>query len=492
MTKISLYEDIATRTGGSIYVGVVGPVRTGKSTFIQKFMETFVLDKIDDKNKRQRAVDEMPQSADGKMIMTTQPKFVPEEAVRISIADNISVKVRMIDCVGYLVEGALGHREGEKARLVRTPWSEQEMPFEKAAETGTEKVIREHSTIGVLVTTDGSIADIKRNDYIKAEERVVAELKSLSKPFVIVLNSATPDKDSTVQLAADLRQKYGVPVVLKDVLNMQESDITEIMEQVLLQFPVKLIDAVAPSWIQALSADSPIIKEIIAVLSKAADGIVKMADSDKIEGLFGSSEFLDAPLAVNMDMGKGTVTVELAIKPDYFFKALSSECGRNIDDDFMLFSYIKLLRHAEAEYSKLKDALAEVYATGYGVVTPAVSEMVLEEPVMVKQGGQYGIRLKASAPSLHIMRVDVETEVSPIVGTEQQSEDLVKSLLTKYEGNKSGIWETNIFGKSLNALVNEGLNNKIQAMPLDARAKMRKTVSKIVNEGRGGVICILL
>ncbi|MEG1613243.1 MAG: stage IV sporulation protein A [Clostridia bacterium] len=492
MTNFNLYKDIATRTNGDIYVGVVGPVRSGKSTFIKRFMEVLVLDNIEDKNKRQRALDELPQSADGKSIMTTQPKFVPSEAVKVNFKDNISANIRMIDCVGYIVDGAIGHLEGGKERQVRTPWFDYEIPFTKAAEIGTEKVIREHSTIGVLVTTDGSITDIDRKSYVSAEERVVKELKELGKPFAIVLNTTTPTKAETLKLSDALQEKYSVPVIVKDVINMTEIDISEIMEKILLEFPLKLIETVAPRWIQALSPDNSIIKELVGLMTGAAKDMLKMRDYTKLVSSFSSAGYLDSPEITNMDMGKGRVEMEIKVKPDLFFTVLSEECGHDIPDDFMLFSYIRCLKHAEQEYGKMKGALQEVYDTGYGVVTPLMSEMLLEEPVMIKQGGQYGIKLKASAPSLHIMRVDVETEVSPIVGTEQQSEDLVKSLLTKYENNKNGIWETNIFGKSLNSLVNEGLNNKLHAMPIEARAKMRKTVSKIVNEGKGGVLCILL
>jgi stage IV sporulation protein A len=455
-------------------------------------MESLVLDNIEDKNRRQRALDELPQSADGKSIMTTQPKFVPAEAVAVKFNDALSASVRLIDCVGYMVDGAIGNLEEGRERKVRTPWFDHEIPFERAAEIGTEKVIKEHSTIGILVTTDGSITELPRPSYVAAEERVVKELKEIGKPFAVILNTKTPAAEDTLKLSVVLEEKYGVPVIVKDVLNLTENDVTEIMERVLLEFPIKLIETTAPRWLQALSRENSIIKELLGILTKAALELVKMRDYEKLADFFDGSPYLDKPLAVSLDTGRGAVEIQLQLKPDLFFGVLSEECGHAIADDFTLFSYIRNLRHAECEYGKIKNALDEVYATGYGVVTPRMSEMILEEPEMVKHGGQYGIKLKASAPSLHIMRVDVETEVSPIVGTEQQSEDLVKSLLTKYDDNKNGIWNTDIFGKSLSELVNDGLNNKLHAMPQEARSKLRRTVSRIVNEGKGGVICILL
>lgn len=492
MSEFDLYKDIATRTNGDIYVGVVGPVRSGKSTFIKRFMDTLVLDNIADKNAKKRAEDELPQSADGKSIMTTQPKFVPNEAVKVSFSDSLAVNMRMIDCVGYIVDGAVGATEEGRERMVRTPWSDEEMPFAKAAEIGTEKVIREHSTIGILVTTDGSITELPRESYVKAEERVVGELKQLGKPFAIVLNTKAPESGENEKLKDALKEKYGVPVLVKDALNMSAEDISEIMEAVLLEFPLKLIDTDAPKWIQALSPENGIIRELTGILKAISGEMLKMRDYDKLKEAFGGAEFLESPENITVDAGKGRIVVEIKVKPELFFKVLSMECGHDIGDDFMLMAYIRFLKRAETEYGKLKYALEQVYATGYGVVTPSREDMVLEEPVMVKQGGQYGIKLRASAPSLHLIKVDVESEVSPIVGNEQQSGDLVKSMMDMFGEDKSGIWETNIFGKSLNELMNDGLSGKVNAMPEEAKIKMRKTITKIVNEGKGGVLCILL
>lgn len=490
--QFDLYNDIATRTNGDIYVGVVGPVRSGKSTFIKRFMDALVIGNIPDKNARQRAQDELPQSGDGKSIMTTQPNFVPAEAVKVTLSENLKVNMRMIDCVGYLVDGAIGAEENGRERLVRTPWSDEEIPFRKAAETGTEKVIREHSTIGVLVTTDGTITDIPRDNYVSAEERVVAEMKALMKPFVIVLNTALPDSTATESLRRELEKKYDAPVISKDVLNMSESDVSEIMSAVLLEFPLKLIDVTAPRWLQALSRDNGIIKELIDILRKAGAEAFKMRDFAKLKEAFDGAEFFDVPDELNVDAGKGRIEIVLKIKPELFFKVLSMECGHDIEDDFRLMGYIRFLKKAETEYSKMKNALEAVYETGYGIVSPSADEMTVEEPEMFRQGGQYGIRIRATAPSLHIVKVDVGTEVSPVIGSEQQSGEYIETLLGKYENDKEGLLSTNIFGKTLSELMADGLHGKGESMPEEAKVKMRRTITKIVNEGKGGVLCILL
>lgn len=492
MDSFDLYKDIATRTGGDIYVGVVGPVRTGKSTFIKSFMENLVLPAISDKNVKQRAIDEMPQSADGKTIMTTQPKFVPEQAIKIKINKSIDVNVRMIDCVGYLVEGAIGHTEGNKPRAVRTPWSKEDMPFEQAAEIGTHKVISEHSTIGIVVTSDGSITDISRPKYIPAEERVIKELANLGKPFVVVLNSKTPKNADTLKLRDALEERYKVPIIALDVLNMSMEDITAIMEKVLLEFPLKLIEANMPRWMQVLDVENAVIKDILERLDNNAQGITKMSDYVKFENLFKGSDSILPNADLSLDMGKGSLIVKVMPKEGLFFNVLTSTCGTDIEDDYSLLKYVSYMKEAEIEYSKIKNAMESVKETGYGVVMPTSNDMILEEPELVRQGNRFGVCLKASAPSLHIMRVDVMTEINPIVGTEQQGEELVKYLMSEFEDNKQGIWETNMFGKSLNLLVKEGLSSKLNAMPQDAQVKLRKTLGRIINEGKGGVICILL
>lgn len=490
METFDLYNDIATRTGGDIYLGVVGPVRTGKSTFIKRFMDKLVLPNIEDKNVLSRAVDELPQSADGKTVMTTQPKFVPSEAVNVKIGDNINASVRLVDCVGYLVDGALGATEGDKTRMVKTPWSDNEMSFEEAAEIGTTKVIVEHSTIGVLLTSDGSIVDIPRATYIEAEEKAVNRLKGIGKPFVIILNSKHPNDLDTIKLRDALSERYKVPVMSLDVLNMELSHINEIFEKLLQEFPVKQVDVFLPEWMRAMSSDDEIIQHTIKKLEDSCD-IYKMSEAMVMRGLFSDSEFY-SECDVQVEMGSGRVNIYLKAKPDIFFKELSKISGNEICDEYQLMRFVKTLSDDARKYAKLKDALTQVEESGYGVVVPDQEDMVLEEPEIMKQSGKFGVRLKASAPSLHIMRVDVKTEVNPIVGSEQQSEELVKYLLEEFETNKKGIWETNMFGKSLASLVNEGLGNKIFALPDEAKKKLRKALGKIVNEGKGGIICILL
>lgn len=492
MDKFDLYRDIATRTGGDVYVGVVGPVRTGKSTFIKQFMEELALDGIQNPDVKKRAVDELPQSADGKTIMTTQPKFVPNEAVRVAFSDNLAVNLRLIDCVGYLVSGALGGEEDGKERMVRTPWSEEEMPFSKAAEIGTDKVIREHSTIALAVTTDGSFTDIPRSEYVPAEEKAIFELQKTGKPFAIILNTADVNADSATKLKQELEEKYDAPVLVKNALNLTDTDISEIMESILLEFGVKMIDFNLPRWIQGLSTTNSVVKELIATVKELGDEVAKMKDYEIIDSYFEKAEFWNVPSRIDLDAGKGRVVVELAPKENVFYQVVSEECGIDIVDDFELLTHLKELASGRAKTARLLEAMDQVDRLGYGIVAPVMDEMVLEEPEMIKQGQQYGIKLRASAPSLHIMRVDVETEVSPIVGSEQQSEELVNGMLSDFEDNKQGIWDTNIFGRSLSSLVADGINNKLSSVPAEAELKLKKTLGRIINEGKGGVICILL
>lgn len=491
MLNYDIYDDIAARTGGDIYIGVVGPVRTGKSTFIKKFMELLILDRVEDKNKRARMIDEMPQSADGKTIMTTEPKFVPNEAVGVTF-DKMSASVRLIDCVGYLIDEAIGHKEGKKPRLVKTPWSENGMPFQDAAELGTDKVIKEHSTVGILVTTDGTVTGIGRSKYAPAEERVVEALKDSGKPFVIVLNTNTPQETDTVRLKESLEERYSVPVIICDVMNMDKEKITEIMQSVLFEFPVTAINMTLPKWMRSLSYDEKIISEICSDFLEKTKEVSHMRDHVLLEDMFCSSEYIDRDAETVINPADGTINIVCKAKEGLYFKVLSGECNNNIDDEYKLLAFVKKLSKSYADYEGIRKAMEEVREDGYGVVNPNLSDMELEEPELVKKGNQYGVRLKASAPSFHIVRVDVETEISPIIGSEQQSEDLVKYLLSEFESDKNGIWSTNMFGKSLNDLVKEDLSNKVACMPNDTRTKLRKTMSRIVNEGKGGVLCILL
>ena len=482
MDKFQIYDDIKERTNGDIYIGVVGPVRVGKSTFITQFMQKLVLPNISEKNSKERTIDELPQSADGKTIMTTQPHFVPNEAVKIKVA-NAEMSVRMIDCVGYLISGAMGHVEGEKPRLVKTPWTENEIPFEEAASLGTDKVIKEHSTIGIMVTTDGSVTDIARSNYIEAEEKVVSELKAVGKPFVIVLNSAHPQANETKKLASSLKEKYDVPVIALNALELKDDDVDKVFENLLMEFPVRSIRISMPSWLKALSFDNPIISEIAGEMRNLGSKINRLSDADKNQIAFAESDNFDAITYSNIQAGEGVVKFNVIPKEGLFYKVLSNECGIEIGSDYELLCNIKDLAKAKIEYDKLKDALDQVKESGYGVVEPSSTDFELGQPEIIKQGSRYGVKIKATAPSLHIMRVDVETEVTPLVGSEDQSEDLAKNIVDQFESDPEAIWQTNILGRSLAELVEDNINSKLVMMPAEAQRKMRKTLTRIVNAG---------
>jgi len=490
MERLDIYKEIAQRSGGDIYLGIVGPVRVGKSTFITNFVEKLILPNIANIHNKQRTIDELPQSATGKSVMTTQPKFVPNNAVKIKIEDTV-MNLRLIDCVGYMVKGAVVN-DGDKPRMVKTPWSDMEMTFEEAGELGTKKVINEHSNIAILVTTDGSFTDIPRVNYADAEEKVVAELKASKKPFVIVVNSTNPTSKETENLRKSLQNKYECSVLAQDLLRLSEENIVEIFDSILKEFPINSIMVKMPQWLDALPFDHKLIQEIVAEIKLATEGVDKIGDFKLTKNLFTASENFEEVTGAKIILGEGNIAIDIEPKPQLFYKVLSEQCETEIVDDYHLISHIKELTYAKKQYDKIKVALDKVNETGYGVVFPTLTEMKLEDPEIVKQGSKFGVRLKASAPSLHIMRVDINTEVSPIVGTEQQSEELVKYLLAEFENDPQGIWETNMFGKSLHMLVNEGLNNKLSAMPVDAQKKMRKTLGRIINEGKGGIICILL
>ncbi len=492
MQAYDLYRDIAGRTDGDVYIGVVGPVRTGKSTFIAQFMEKLVLPMIDNPHKRERAQDELPQSGSGKTIMTTQPKFVPNEAVQIRLDDDTSVRLRLVDCVGYLVKGVLGTQENDAPRMVRTPWYEQDIPFEEAAELGTRKVITDHCTIGMVVTTDGSITDLPRSAYVDAEERVVQELKQMGKPFIIVLNSAQPQAEDTRRLRTALEEKYDVPVALVNVKAMEMPDIQNLLTQVLYEFPLREVRVEMPAWLQALEDDHWLVQHVISRMRKAAEAPMRVRDQEVFKHLFDESEYTDALQRGDTALGEGRMTYTLPLREGLFNRVLSEQCGTEIRGDAHLLKLLKELVAAKAEYDHVADALASVRETGYGLVTPSMSELTLQEPEIVRQGSRFGVKLKASAPSLHMIRVDIQTEVSPVVGTEKQSEELVRYLLSEFEQDPTKIWNTNLFGKSLNDLVREGLSNKLMRMPVDAQLKVQETLTRIINEGNGGMICILL
>ena len=489
---MNIYEDIAKRTQGDIYIGVVGPVRTGKSTFIRKFMETLVLPNIENDFKRERTRDEIPQSGSGKTIMTVEPKFVPADGIVIKLKDSVSLKVRMVDCVGYIVEGALGHEENGKQRLVSTPWSKDAMTFEEAAEIGTKKVIRDHSTIGVVVITDGSVTGIERGNYIEAEERVISELKTIKKPFVVVLNSLTPKEEKTKALRKELEEKYEVPILPVNVEQMEESDIENILETVLYDFPLNEIRINISKWVEGLEKDHWVKQSIISTLKQCIVNLEKIRDIDKIVKGFEELEFLKGVTVESVELGEGVINIELGTKQELFYDVLEEKSGFKIEEDCQLLNLITNLSKIKQEYDKIEVALNDAKNFGYGVVAPSLSELSLEEPEIIKQGKQYGVKLKANAPSLHIIKADISTEVSPIVGNQNQGEEMVKYLLNEFEQNPSEIWESNMFGKSLNDLVKEQLQSKLYTMPEEIRFKIQKTLQKIINEGSNNIITIIL
>lgn len=492
MENHNIYTDIANRTGGDIYIGVVGPVRTGKSTFIKRFMEALVLPNISDPYERERARDEMPQSAAGRTVMTAEPKFVPDEAVRVTLADNVDMRVKMIDCVGYLIPEAMGSTENGAPRMVMTPWSEEAMPFEQAAELGTEKVISEHSTIGLVVTTDGTIGDLPRKNYVDAEKRVVSELKKIGKPFAIILNSARPDSEEAVDLAYKLEEAYKAPVALVNCLELDSEDIRNILEMVLLEFPVKELAISMPAWTTALDKSHPVAEAIRNALMAAAEKIRCTGDIQSVADSMAGGEYIERAIVERIDLGTGCGKIDIRVPDSLYYRVLSDMTGLDIDDDAKLISLMRELAETKRKYDRVAKALQDVEVLGYGIVTPEIGDLKLEEPEIIKRAGGYGVRLKASGPSIHMIKADIETEVNPIVGTEQQSEDLVKYLLKEFEEEPAKLWESNIFGKTLHELVNEGLHTKLQHMPDEARAKLSETLQRIINEGSGGLICILL
>ncbi len=488
----SIYKDISQRTGGNIYIGVVGPVRSGKSTLISKLMNIMVLPSIGDEYSRGRATDELPQSAAGKTIMTTEPKFVPENAVTVVLPDNATMNIRLIDCVGYIVPSAKGYIENEMPRMVMTPWFDEEIPFNMAAEVGTNKVITEHSTIGLVVTTDGSITDIPREEYEMAEERVINELNEINKPYAVLLNCSNPESNSSKELAEKLCEKYNKPVIAVNCLEITEKEIKEILSAVLMQFPVKEINIKVPKWLNALEKGHWLKTQIFDVIRNAACEITNMDDIKKLSESISQCENVSCCTTDKIELGSGAGYISVNLANNLFYKILGEATGIELADEGDLMPCMIELANIKKKYEKVKTALDEVQATGYGIVMPGLEELTLEEPEIVKQGGKYGIRLKASAPSVHMMLANINTEVSPIVGSEKQSEELVKYLMSEFEENPTKIWQSNIFGKSLHELVNEGLHNKLSRMPADARGKLQEAIQRIINDGCNGLICLIL
>jgi len=491
MEKFDLFRDIAERTGGDVYIGVVGPVRTGKSTFIKRFMELMVLPNIVDPYDKIRAKDELPQSAAGRTIMTTEPKFIPNEAVEITVKDNVTVRVRVVDCVGYTVDGALGYEEDEGPRMVLTPWFDEEIPFEEAAEIGTKKVITEHSTIGLVVTTDGSVTDLPREKYLPAEERVINELKELQKPFLIILNTANPSTKETRELVAKMENKYDVPVIPVDCLQLTQDDIYSILQEVLYEFPVKEVNITLPRWVEELEIEHWLRQKFDGAVRETVQYVRRLRDIDRAIDDLSGYDFVADVILHDMDLGTGVAVIEMTARNELFYQVLEELTGFTISGEHHVLRMMRDLSVAKREYDKLSSALEQVRQTGYGIVPPQLDEMVLEEPEIIRTGNRFGVRLKASAPSLHIIRTDVQAEISPIIGTERQSEELIQYLMREFEGEPEKIWRTNLFGKSVNELVREGIQNKLTGMPENAQIKLRETLQKVVNEGSGGLICII-
>ncbi|MGC7870848.1 stage IV sporulation protein A [Desulfosporosinus sp. SYSU MS00001] len=494
MEKLDIFRDIAERTGGDIYLGVVGPVRTGKSTFIKRFMDLLVLPNIQDAFERERAKDELPQSGTGRMITTTEPKFIPSESVEIVVKDSIHMNVRLVDCVGYGVEGAIGYEaeDGEEPRMMKTSWSDEPMSFQEAAELGTRKVITDHATIGVVITTDGSITDLPREAYLDAEERVIYELRQLGKPFVVLLNTTRPYADNTMELCRDLEEKYSIPVLAVNCLDMTQEDITQILEEVLYEFPVAEVNIDLPKWVEELESTHPVRAAFEDTVRKAIEGVRRLRDIDQALDALTECEYAQDVLLKEMNLGTGVANIEMTAVEGLFKSVLQELTGLEIEGDHSLLRIVQDYSKAKREWDKMSVAIEEVRVNGYGVVTPQLEEMFLEEPELVKQGGHYGIKLKASAPSLHIIRADVTTEITPLIGTEKQAEELVKYILDEFESDPKKVWSSNIFGKSLHDLVREGIQNKLYKMPENAQHKLQDTLQRIVNDGNGGLICIII
>ena len=486
MTHSTIYEDIRERTAGALYLGVIGPVRSGKSTFIKRFMETLVLPGINDRAVLERTTDELPQSAAGKTIMTTEPKFIPEQPVSVCLDDRAQMNVRLIDCVGYIVPSAIGYIEDNTPRMVKTPWYDEEIPFNMAAEIGTRKVINEHSTIGIVVTTDGSITDIPREEYEKAEERVISELSELNKPFVVLMNTTHPHSEETANLCYEMQTKYGIPVTPVDCLTMDDAQIRSVLEKALFEFPACEIDIHLPRWLTGLHRSHPVRKAVMETVRSQAMNVQKISHIADFARNILSCEYLDNAL------GEGKASLDVCVGKELFYDTLREVTELDITDEASLMEVLRELSSMKKEFEKIRYALEEVERTGYGIVMPTVDEMELEEPEIIKQNGRYGIRLCANAPSIHMMKASIHTEVSPIVGSERQSEELVSYLLREFEQDPAKIWDSNIFGSSLYGLVNEGLHSKLLRMPTDARLKLKDTVERIINEGCNGLICIIV
>lgn len=492
MDDINIFEDISCRTGGNIYISAVGPVRTGKSTFIKKFMDLVVLPKITDDYDRARTTDSLPQSGAGKTIMTTELKFVPDDAISIEIKEGVKAKIRLVDCVGYAIEGALGFMEADGPRMVRTPWYDHPIPFEEAAEIGTKKVITDHSTMGILITTDGTITDLPREAYVSAEERVVGELQELNKPFIVVLNTMVPDQEETVLLAEELEKKYNVPVLPTNIVALDEAGIMGILEEILFEFPVSEVNIGLPRWVEELDCEHWLRAKFEDAVHNAISEVRRLRDIDQSIETLGAYDFVKDIVLENMDLATGIATIEMSAEDDLFYRVYNEVSGVDVEGLHDILKATKEFAFAKREYDKLESALADVREKGYGMVVPSMEDMALEEPELVKKGSSFGVRLKASAPTLHIIRSDVTTELTPLMGSEKQCEDLVRYMMEKFDENPQLMWQFDVFGKSLHDLVRENMEGKLQKMPENVQKKLRETVRRITNDGSGGLICIII
>lgn len=491
VTCMDLYKDIESRTGGEIFIGVVGPVRSGKSTFIKKFMDTIVIPNIEDKDIAERTIDELPQSASGRTIMTTEPKFIPEQAVTVNIEGSAMFKVRMIDCVGYIMPSAIGYIEENEPRMVRTPWFDEPIPFNMAAELGTKKVITEHSTIGILITSDGSITDIDRDEYEEAEERVIKEINGTGKPYIMLLNCVYPDSDQAKGLAKELMEKYGVPVLPINCIDITEEEIKRIIGQLLYMFPVNEVVYKVPTWVLSLEKDHWLKCSVLSAIRDNAR-ITKVCEINDMAKQVCGCEHIEDVNVSEINLGTGNAMAEIRINQQLFYKVLGEKTGIDLSDDSSLYNHLVEMTEIKSKYTKLQEAWDSVNTTGYGIVMPEIDELTLEEPVIIRQNGKYGVKLRAMAPSIHMMKTTICTELTPIVGSEQQSEELVTHMMSEFEEDPIKIWDSNIFGKSLHELVNEGLHNKLSKMPEDARDKVRETIERVINDGCSGLVCIIL
>ena len=492
MEKVDIFKDIAERTGGDIYLGVVGAVRTGKSTFIKKFMELVVIPNIDNESDKARAQDELPQSAAGKTIMTTEPKFVPNQAVSIHVDEGLEVNIRLVDCVGYTVPGAKGYEDENGPRMINTPWYEEPIPFHEAAEIGTRKVIQEHSTLGCVITTDGSIGDIPRKDYLEAEARVIDELKEVGKPFIMIINTVHPHHPETEALRQQLNETYDIPVLAMSVESMRESDVLNVLRESLYEFPVLEVNVNLPSWVMVLKENHWLRESYQEAVKDTVKDIKRLRDVDRVVGQFSEYDFINKASLAGIEMGQGIAEIDLYAPDDLYDQILKEVVGVEIRGRDHLLQLMQDFAFAKAEYDQVADGLRMVKQTGYGIAAPALADMSLDEPEIIRQGSRFGVRLKAVAPSIHMIKVDVESEFAPIIGTEKQSEELVRYLMQDFEDNPLSIWNSDIFGRSLSSIVREGIQAKLSLMPENARYKLKETLERIINEGSGGLIAIIL